>query len=453
MSFIAWTIILFLILVNAVYVAAEFAAVGVRRSQIHQLAEGGNSIAVRLLVVLKDAHQLDRYIAACQIGITFSSLVLGAYGQATIAADAAVLLQQTAGLQMVAAQSIAAVAVLIMLTALQVVFGELVPKSLALQYPTRMAISTYLPMRWSLALYSPFIAVLNGSGWLLLRALRVEQVGGHRHIHSPEEIDMLIAESRDGGLLEEEEEQRLHQALQLSRRTARQLMVPRRFVAAIDARSTREQVLQTAIESPYTRLPVYRESIDNVIGMLHTKHLAAHYARHGEAPDLRQLIRPICSVPSNLTADRLLDVMRQQRCRHAVVLDEFGGMEGLVSLEDVLTALVGAVADELKGDQPRPERLPDGRVRLPGLLRLDQAARWTAGAWPSENADTVGGCVLAVLGAVPEEGQRVAIDGMDIEVERMDGLVIASLLIAEGEGGDWEGGRRKAEGGERRAES
>lgn len=429
MSLVAWSVIILLILVTALYVAAEFAAVGVRRSRIHQLAENGNLLARRLLPILEDATRLDQYIAACQIGITLSSLVLGAIGQATVALDLAALLREAFGWQAFAAHSAAAATILVLLTVLQVVFGELAPKSLALQYPTQVALYTYLPMKWSLIVYGPFIGALNGSGALILRMLGMSQVGGHRHIHSPEEIDMLIAESRDGGLLEPEEQQRLHQALQLSRRTARQLMVPRRLVVALECSTPADQILELAIESPYTRLPVYRETIDNVIGLVHTKDLAGYYARQGHLPPLEKVLRPMTSVPSSITADRLVMLMRQHRSRQVLVLDEFGGMEGIVSLEDVLTELVGDVADELKGEAPAPETLPDGRVRLPGMLHLDEAAEWTGGAWENDEADTVGGCVLAALGAVPCGGERVRIDGMEVEVERMDGPVILSLLV------------------------
>lgn len=187
MSLSVWLVIASLILINALYVAAEFAAVGVRRGQVRQLVQEGHRLAKRLLPILNDASRLDTYIAACQIGITFSSLILGAYGQATLARDLAPVFQSWGNMQAVAAQSTSAGAVLIFLTALQVIFGELVPKSIALQYPLQLALYTFLPMRWSLMLYSWFIGILNGSGMFLLKLLGVSS-SGHRHIHSPEEM-------------------------------------------------------------------------------------------------------------------------------------------------------------------------------------------------------------------------------------------------------------------------
>ena len=426
MTLLTWAVIILLILINALYVAAEFAAVSVRRSRIRQLAEGDHTLAARLLPVLEDARKLDQYIAACQIGITLSSLVLGAYGQATLAVHLAPLFERWGGLQNVAAQSTSATVVLVGLTALQMVLGELVPKSLALQYPTQVALYTVLPMRWSLSLFSWFIAMLNGSGLAILKLLRMPQVG-HRHIHSPEEIDLLIAESRDGGLLEPDEHSRLHRALRLGIRSARQLMVPRKHMAAIAVNTPIDEVLRRVANSPYTRLPVYRDSTDNVIGMLHTKDLVMHYVEHGLPTSVEAVMRPIPSIPDNVTADRVLTLLRAHRSHQAIVVDEFGGVAGLVTLEDVLVEVLGEVADEFKADQPQPTRLPDGRVRLPGLMRLDRAEPWLGVLWQGE-ASTVGGHVMNTLGHLPTSGERVTIDGVEVEVERVAKNAISSIL-------------------------
>src|SRR4051794_35788486 len=267
---LAWTIIVLLILLTALYVAAEFAAVSARRGRLRGLADDGNVLAARLLPVLEDPRELDRYIAASQVGITLSSLVLGAYGQATLAPRIAPLFQQVTDMEPATAESTSAAVVLVGLTMLAVVIGELVPKSLALQHPTQTALFTVLPMQWSMRAFAWSISLLNGSGVLLLKLLGVPS-SGHRHVHSPEEIALLIAESRDGGLLEPEEQVRLHRALRLNLRTARQLMVPRARLAALDASLPFHDVLRVVVSSPYSRLPVYRGSLDTVLGMLHIK--------------------------------------------------------------------------------------------------------------------------------------------------------------------------------------
>ncbi|MBA2304298.1 MAG: HlyC/CorC family transporter, partial [Acidobacteria bacterium] len=263
---LAWAIIVLLILLTALYVAAEFAAVGIRRSKLRRLAEDGNALAARLLPVVENPVELDRYIAVSQIGITLSSLILGAYGQAALAPVVAPVFQSLGGMDADAARSWAGVVVLLVLTVLAVIIGELVPKSIALQDPTRTALLTVLPMRWSQWLFSWSIAFLNGSGILLLRAMRVPATG-HRHVHSPEEIELLIAESRDGGLLEPEEQVRLHRALRLGLRTAAQLMVPRERLASVDAGTPFPEVLRIVASSPYSRLPVYEGGPDNLLGV------------------------------------------------------------------------------------------------------------------------------------------------------------------------------------------
>jgi CBS domain containing-hemolysin-like protein len=350
---LASSVIAGLILVTALYVAAEFAAVGVRRSKLRRLADDGSVLAARLLPYVEDGRRLDRYIAASQIGITLSSLVLGAYGQARLAPVVAQWLAG-AGLHASAAASYASAAVLAVLTVLGVILGELVPKSLALQYTTQTALVTVLPMQWSLRLFAPFIALLNGSGLLLLRLFGLRG-SGHRHIHSPEEIDLLIAESRDGGLLEPDEEVRLHRALRLGRRRARDLMVPRARLAAIPASLTLAEALAAAAESPYTRLLVHRGSLDDVAGIVRTKDLVLHYLEHGADGSLAALLRPVVRVREDLPADRLLAVLRERRAHQALVVDGAGHVAGLVALEDVLAALLGPTADEFKeaGGGPR----------------------------------------------------------------------------------------------------
>ena len=359
---LASLVILFLILLTGLYVAAEFAAVGARRSRLRRLAEDGNALAARILPVVEDAHELDRYIAVSQVGITLSSLILGAYGQAALAPVLAPLVQSVGGLEADAARSTAAILVLLVLTVLAMIVGELVPKSLALQDPTRTALWTVLPMQWSLRLFSWAIDVLNGSGALLLRLLGVPSTG-HRHVHSPEEIELLIAESRDGGLLEPEEQVRLHRALRLGLRTASQLMVPRERLAAIDLGTPLPEVLKLVGASPFSRLPVCRGSLDDVVGMLHTKDLVTEYVRGMGRRTLTSLLRPIVRVRHDMPADQLLAFLRERRSHQALVLDTAGRVIGLITLEDVVAELLGGVADEFKMARRRPPRAREEEAR------------------------------------------------------------------------------------------
>jgi CBS domain containing-hemolysin-like protein len=419
-------VVIALILLNALYVAAEFAAVSVRKTRVQQLAADGNPLAAWLLPVLESPASLDRYIAACQIGITLSSLILGAYAQATIAVWLVPFFQQLGGLQTVAAQSTSAVVVLLVLTVSQVVFGELVPKSLALQYPTQTSLYTLIPMVGSLWVYRPFIKWLNGTGLLVLRLIGAPQQG-HRHIHSPEEIELLIADSRDGGLLEPDEHRRLQRALRLNLRQARQLMVPRRRLATIDIQTPVNEVISIAAQSPYSRLPVYRDSVDNIVGVLRTKDLVRWFASGGSELSLADVVKPIASVHESVTADRVLHVMRERRSHQALVVDEFGGTAGLLTLEDVLSELLGDVGDEFKPGDPQAEHLSDGRVRIPGEMPVDDAAALLRTSWESEAA-TVGGLVVEALGHLPQPGDSATVGHFELTVERVTDRAVTSVL-------------------------
>ena len=419
-------IIVALIVVNAVYVGAEFAAVSVRRSRVQQLASGGNPLAAWLLPLIESPAALDRYIAACQIGITLSSLVLGAYAQRTIAVELTPLFGRLGGLQDVAAQSTSAVAVLLVLTVAQVIFAELVPKSLALQYPTQAALYTLLPMVPSLWLYRPFIKWLNGTGLLLLRLLGSPSQT-HRHIHSPDEIELLIADSRDGGLLDPDEYRRLQRALRLNLRQAKQLMVPRPRISALDINTPLSEVVDIVAQSPFSRLPVYRDSIDDVVGMLHTKDLVRWRVSGEPEATLARLLRPIASVHESVTADRVLRELQARHSQQALVVDESGGTSGLLTLEDVLSELLGDVGDEFKAGDPVAEALPDGRIRVPGAMPVDDAATLLGTQWETEAA-TVGGLVTAALGHLPVPGERATVGSYEFEVERVSHHALDSAL-------------------------
>lgn len=423
---LALFVIALLVAFNALYVAAEFAAVAVPRPRIAALAASGNGRAAGLHAVLEDGAALDRYIAACQIGITLSSLVAGAYGQATVGLALGGWLERGLGLGAASAQSSAFLVVLLVLTTLQVVLGELVPKSLALQYPVRVALFTYLPLRWSVSAYRAFIAVLNGSGLLLLKPFGITP-GGHQHVHSPEEIDILLAESRRHGAVSPEVHRRLDRGLHLSQRTVRQMMTPRSEIHAIDASTPPDELLQRILESPFSRLPVYEGELDQIIGAVSAKEVIGALAIGQEVPPLRELIRPMPFVPETLRSDRLVRFLQERRSSKAVVVDEHGGVHGIISIEDVLGELFGTIGDELKTSESMAERLADGTVRLPGSMRLDETEAWLGTRW-SGSAATVGGHVVAALGRLPSEGDTVEIDGVAVTVTAMDPTAVRWIV-------------------------
>ena len=349
----ALVVVVVLTVLTALYVAAEFSAISVRRSRVRQMAEDGNFFAVRLAPFVSDARRLDTYIAASQIGITLTSLILGAYGQAAISPTIAEWIMPWASGDAAWARSAASVTTLVVLTTFNVIVGELVPKTLALQYPTPIALATVMPMLWSLTLYRPFIGILNGSGNLVLRLFGVHQ-SGHRHVHSPEELELLIAESRDGGLLEPDEHRRLQRGLRLRLRSARELMVPWIDVEVIDVAEPLWQVIDRLSQSEFTRVPVFKDERTHVIGILNTKRLALRRLQGAVPGALADLVQPAVTTSPTTTGDRLLALFQQRRTHHAIVSDEGGRALGIVTLEDVLRAFLGEMPDDVKTAVPVP---------------------------------------------------------------------------------------------------
>ena len=420
-------VILLLIAVTGFYVAAEFGAVGVRRSRLRRLCEDGNPTAARLLPVVEDPQRLNRYIAASQVGITLSGLALGAYAGAVISPVVAPVIVRVSPFAPNNGESLASAIVLISLTILSVIIGEMVPKTVALRYPTEIALLTTRPMLWSARAYAWFIVILDRSAAILRQLLRVP-TATHRHIHSPEEIGLMIAESRNGGLLEPQEQVRLHRALRLGLRDARQLMVPRGRLAALDVATPLADVLRIVATSPYSRLPVYRRSLDDIIGILHTKHVVTHFLDRGRTGTLAALVRPILRVPDRMPADRLLGFLRERRSHQALVVDASDAVIGMITLEDVLGELLGSVPDEFKAPRLLPLRLTDGRVRLPGDLPLERARVWVEGAWPADDR-AVADFVVSEAGRLPEPAEKIEIGGLEVEIESVENDRIMSVIV------------------------
>ncbi|HUF53380.1 MAG TPA: hemolysin family protein [Dehalococcoidia bacterium] len=415
-------ILIVLIAVNALYVAAEFSTVSARRSRIRQLAQEGNRSASWLLPVVENPQRLDRYVAACQIGITLSSLVLGAYGQAALPGVISPLLSDLGAIREGGAQAASATIILIGLTSLQVLFGELLPKSLALQFTTQVALLCSVPMAISLRLFSWFIAILNGSGVAILRLLGTGDAT-HRHIHSPEEIQLLLVESRDGGLLEPDEQRRLLSALSLGEQSVRALMVPRTRVVCVDADLPMEEIEGQMLDNPYTRFPVFREAPDNIIGVLHSKDLVRRRLEDDSMPTIEELVKEPVFVPGTVPADRAIAMLREQHSQQAIIIDEYGGFEGMATIEDLLSEVLNIKTIQ----SPAAEKLADGRIRVSGSMRLDQAAMWIGSQ--ESDAETVAGFVIERLGHIPDPEEFIEVNDIRIEVESVAEHAIRSLLI------------------------
>lgn len=420
---------------NALYVAAEFATVSARRTRLIQMANSGNRLAQMLQPIIEDTKALDHYVAACQVGITLSSLILGAYGQSTIASALAPMLADLGNMAQPAALSISVTAVLIILTTLQVVLGELFPKSVAILYPEKLALITAIPMKWSLTIFGPFIWLLNGSGNLVLKFLGAAQSDGHSHVHSPEEIELLVTESREGGLLHEQEQQLLRNAFRLKELVARQVMVPRTRLVAAPADSTVDHLIDVACQAGFSRILLYQSTIDDVIGFVHIKDLFRLRLRGTQEPD--EAIRETIFVPETLPIVDVWIQLNNHRQYIAIVIDEYGGVAGLITFEDVIEEIFGELQDEFDDEVPLISSDQHGRLHLRGDLLVTDVNEYLGLTLPDDEADTLGGLIFSELGRPPEEGDEVTVGmpGTVIRVETIEDRSITevSLLPPAGE--------------------
>jgi putative hemolysin len=417
---------------NALYVAGEFAAVSARKTRIIQSAKAGNRLAKRLLPVLEDPHRLDNYIAASQVGITLSSIVLGIYGQRQVAPLLEPLLLRLPFLnEPAAATGVAAILILIVFTTLQVILGELVPKSLAIQYPERVALATVLPMRWSADwILRPLIIVLNGSGAFLLKLMGLSHGEGHHHVHSPEEIKLLIQQSYKGGLLDARGQELLNNAFLIRDITVGEVAVPRTQMATLPVETAAGDALRFAVAARHSRIPVYEQDIDHMLGFVHIKDLfRLHHATAGQGV-IRQIVRKASFTPETSPLKEVWNQLRREENYLAIVVDEFGGTMGMVTWEDLLEELFGELRDEFD-EAEEPLLTPTGHNTY--LVRGETSISYLNSkfglAFPVTQVHSVGGLVIGRLNRIPQTGDAVEIDGVQLQVETMRGRAVESVLL------------------------
>lgn len=407
-----------MVAINALYVAAEFATVGTRRTRIRELAAEGDRQAQRLLPIVEEPQLLDRYIAACQIGITLSSIIVGFYGQAQLVPYVQPVFASLGGLQAGAAAAFSALFLLVVLTLFQVVFGELLPKSIALRYPERLALATMQPMVWSLLLLRPFIAVLNGSAFAIMRVLGISVTSEHGHVHSPEELEVLFRESAKGGLIDAGEREMLQNVLHLQDHLARQIMVPRTRMNLVALGAEPAAAYRELLASPHTRFPVFEGTPDKIVGALHLKDLALA-VRQGEPASLRPFVREVLLLPETVTVSELWQQMRSKRRHLAVLFDEYGGISGLVTLEDILEEVFGELQDEFDRETEPVQYGAEGRVYLrTDLLVQTLNARFSLEL--PDDTETLGGLILNRLEGTPRVGDEVTLENLVFRVEVVD---------------------------------
>ena len=425
----SFVIIGILILINGLFVAAEFSIIGVRPTRVEQLAARGNRAAKWVQGILDDRRRTDRYIATAQLGITLASLGLGMYAEPAIAHLIEEPLHDWFGLEGTIVHTISFIVALSLITYLHVVVGEMVPKSLALQNAEGTVLSLSTPMRLASKLFSIPVTVLNRIGLGTLKLLRIEPPGEESRLYSLDELELLVVESYAEGLVEDHEQELVTGIFDYADERVEQVMMPRPMITAIPDTIDEEHLLALFAETPYTRLPVYRESIDDVVGILHLKDLVRQQLS-GDAFELRPLLRPVSYVPETVPVKTVLSEFQKRRQQIAIVIDEHGGTQGLVTVEDILEEVVGEVHDEFDVDEEEPiTRVEPGHVLVLGTVQLEDLEPYLPKDQREQEVQTVGGLVWDRLGRRPHTGDEVQLGDVTLRVEAMDGLAVARVSV------------------------
>jgi putative hemolysin len=413
-DFLRLVIILLLVLGNAVFVAAEYSLVTARRGRLEQLAKEGSRSARTALRMLDEPV---RFISTVQVGITVFGILLGALGEPFLSRyfDDWV------------SRSVAFVISFLILTYLSVVLGELVPKSIALQRAERLAVWLAIPLDWLGRLAYPLVRLLQASANAIARLFGVKPAPAGLSMHTEEDIRLIVRQTEE---IPQAEEEMLYKVFDFADKEAHDVMVPRPEVVALSVELPPQEALAAVIDSPYTRYPVYRDSLDDVIGILHVRDLfGALYDRGIENVVIEGIVRPAYVVPETKDLASLLAEFRRQNQHMALVVDEYGAVQGIVTLEDLLEEIVGEIEDEYDLPDESIERLEDGRVRIHGTFTIDDFNEQFAQELPQEDYHTVAGFVFGALGRAAEKGDEVHHDGLRFEVVEVAGSRIERLEV------------------------
>ena len=419
-------IIVFLLFLNGFFVAAEFALVGVRKTRIRQLSEKGNFNAKLALDAVKN---IDKYIAAVQLGITISSLGIGWVGESTLAQLIHPLFAFLPNkIDMIAAHTISVTIAFALITILHVVIGELMPKSIALQNPEKTTLWVAKPMYIVTRLFAPMIFLLNGLGNFLLRLCRIEPATGHHMVHSTEELNMLIDASFKGGVLDEKEAEMLQNIFKFSDLTVNQVMIPRTDMVCIPIDADTHELNKIIIENQYTRYPVYDKNLDHIKGFIHVKDIYPLIAEQ-KPVDISKLIRKTLFVPETMPADKLALEFQRQHLQIAIVIDEFGGTSGLVTHEDVLEEIFGEVQDEFDDEDIDVKEVADGKYEICGKMRTDEFCDFFGVDISDEDVNTISGYFIKKLGKLACTNDKIEDEFFKYCVTEMDSSRIVKLSI------------------------
>ena len=422
-----WIIVFILLLVNAFFVAAEFAIVRSRKVKIEQLTKDGN---VEAKLALKALEDMNFFIAAVQVGVTIASIGIGWFGSPTIELMLKPLMAHFPSMHLYLAPVTAVVAFLV-ITFLHVVIGEQVPKCIALQYPEKISLYVAKPMNLFMTISKPFVWILNVSCNGILRLLRVPS-NNTRVVHTIEDLDLLVDTSYDEGVLNETEKDMLHNMFNFSDLTAREVMIPRTDMVCVPIDMPMEELNKLAKESQYTRYPVYDGDIDHITGLIHVKDLYSLAIEDKTCP-IKSLQRKILLVPETITLDNLVREFKKNKGQMAVVVDEFGGTSGIITLEDVFEEIFGDVQDEFDEEvETDITEIKPNHFLVNGMMRLDELAEYfdiPEDRFKTEDVDTVAGFVVKELGRLAVVDDFVKYDEFTFTVKELDGVRITKLLV------------------------
>jgi CBS domain containing-hemolysin-like protein len=415
--------------INAFFVAAEFAIVRVRVTRIEELVQRGVARAAAAREVLRN---LDAMISACQLGITLASLALGWVGEPAFAHLLEPAFDWMGRYASGLAHTVAIVLSFLLITFLHVVVGELVPKTVAITHAESTALAISWPLRFFRFFFYPLIAVMNRTANVLVKAMRLTPPTEASLAHSEAELRMILAVSRKSGALSESHGRLLANALDFADRAVRQIMVPRADVLWLDRDRSYAENVARAREFGHTRLPLCEGTIDHVVGIVHVKDLFIAPPPSIGAPDLQTLARPPLYVPENAKIQQALALFQRQKFHLAIVVDEYGGTAGLVTLEDILEELIGDIQDEFDHEAPKVQTQPDGRLMLDAALTIAELTTATgADEDIDEDVDTIGGLVQARLGRLARIGDTIPFGGRTLEVVRVKGRRILRVAVSK----------------------
>ncbi len=428
-------IVILLIFANSFFVASEFAMVKVRKTRLEQLSCEGNSTAK---LALKMTDDINDMLAAAQLGITIASIGLGWIGAKTIAdilykVLATVIPFVSHDIWFVISVPVA----FILITFFEVLLGEQIPKCVALQNTEKMALIVARPMKLMMVIFKPFVWFLARCSDKILEIFKIENVDNEL-VHTPEELDMLVDASYNEGELNETEAEMLHNMFNFSDLTAKQVMTPRTDMMCIDTDTSIDEIKTFTAENQYTRYPVYEETIDKILGFIHVKDLYSNILENKDIK-LKDIIRPIMLVPETMTLDNLVIEFRKRKSQIGIVVDEFGGTSGLITLEDVIEEIVGEVQDEFDEDEETDIRevAPNTYVAN-AMMRIDEIAEFfdiEENQFDFEDVETIGGLVVKILGKIAQVGDVVQIEeqGLKFTVQKVDGARVTRLVIQKEE--------------------